>query len=145
MRLNIWVTLAVGVFATAAFAHSGVKDPDVKARMALMTEVKEATGVLGDMARGKMAFDAAQAEVARAALEAHATRIPTAFETQAQDPKSEALPVIWSDWQGFVAAAEQMETAASGMKVASLDDLRGGMGALGKSCASCHETYRIDK
>ena len=97
------------------------------------------------MARGKIPFDAAQAERAKAKLSAAAAGIPAAFEVQAEDPKSEALPAIWSNWDDFTAKSVAMETAVSGLDTSSLEDLRAGLGPIGRSCGGCHKSYRIDK
>ena len=130
--------------ATVAMAHEGVKDPLVKARMDLMGEIKENTGTLGNMLKGKIPFDAAQAEAARLAQLENAKAIPAAFETQATDPKSEAAPAIWTGWDDFVAKTNDMITAVEAADASSLDSLRGGMGAIGGSCKACHKSYRID-
>ncbi|MBV2359213.1 cytochrome c [Thalassococcus sp. CAU 1522] len=144
MRLHT-ATLVMTLAATAALAHSGVKNAAVKARMDLMGEVKAATATLGDMSKGAKPFDAAKAEAARAALERHATRIPALFKAPESDPKTEARPEIWTDWDGFVAIADRMETVASAMDTGSLKTLRAGMGRLAKTCKSCHEAFRIKK
>lgn len=130
--------------ATVAMAHEGVKDPLVKARMDLMGEIKDSTGVLGNMLKGKIPFDAAQAEAARLALLDHAKAIPAAFEVQATDPKTEAAPAIWTDWDDFVAKSNDMVAAVEAADASSMDSLRAGMGAIGGSCKACHKSYRID-
>lgn len=131
--------------AGAALAHGGVKNAAVKARMDLMVGVKEATAVLGGMAKGSLAFDAAQAETARAALEEYASQIAPLFRAEESDPKSEALPSIWTDWEGFTRAAEAMQIAASDMDASNMDGVRAGLGAIGRSCKACHQDYRIEK
>ena len=145
MKNHMLAAMILVFGATAALAHSGVKNAAVKARMDLMVEVKEATGLLGRMAKGAIPFDAAQAETARAALQTHATQIPAMFEARETDPMTEALPTIWTDWEGFVAVSRQMETAAAAMQTGSLEGVQQGMRALGQSCAACHQDYRIDK
>ncbi|MDQ2090895.1 c-type cytochrome [Marimonas arenosa] len=140
--------LAVGLvwaLAGASLAHSGVQNAAVKARMALMGEIKEATGVIGGMVKGEIAFDPAKAAVARAALVRHASEITPAFEAQETDPKSEARPEVWSDWAGFAARAEAMATAAEALDTGSPEALADGLGALGQSCGGCHKLYRIEK
>lgn len=137
-------TLATG-FGGAAQAHQGVKNPVVKARMDLMTEIQKDTRLLGDMAKGKAAFDAQRAAAARAALIAAAARIAPAFEPAATSPKSEAAPEIWTDWDDFTDRAARMETAAKALDPGSLDGLRGTLPALGRSCGGCHDAYRITK
>ena len=131
--------------ATAAVAHDGVSDPTVKARMMLMEEIRLNMGAIGGMAKGKIPFDATQAERAKAKLSAAAAGIPAAFEVQAEDPKSEALPAIWSNWDDFTAKSVAMETAVSGLDTSSLENLRAGLGPIGRSCGGCHKSYRIDK
>ena len=129
----------------SALAHSGVKNEAVKTRMALMGEIKEATAVLGDMAAGKRAFDAARAAAARARLIESAGRIGAAFKAPARDPKSESRPEIWSDWPMFRAKAKATRVAAEAMAIGSIGGIRAGMGALGKSCGDCHKLFRIKK
>lgn len=143
-KQSIPITMALGI-ATAALAHDGVKNPTVKARMMLMGEVKDATGIIVAMAKGEAPFDATQAQAARTALVKAARQVPGAFGAPETDPKSEALPVIWEDWKGFVDQADRFSAAATAMDVTSLDTLRAGVGPLGKSCGSCHETYRVKR
>ncbi len=144
MKTVLKAILVAGI-ATTAFAHSGVKDPDVKARMDLMGEIGAATGVLGKMAQGKSAFDAEAAADARVTLIKSGNAIVSAFQVQATDPKTEALPAIWENWDDFVAKAGVLEDAARAMDAGSLDGVRAGMGAIGQSCGGCHEGYRVKK
>lgn len=139
--------VAVGAIltASAALAHSGVKDPNVKARMDLMGEVKASMGVLGGMAKGKMAFDAEKAAMAKDSLIQSAQGIASAFEVNAMDPKSESLPAIWENWDDFTAKASAMEAAVSALDVSSAEGIQGGLRSVGGSCGGCHKTYRIDK
>lgn len=137
--------LAFCLIAGIAFAHSGVTNPAVKARMDLMKEVQDATAVLGKMARQDLPFDTAKAEAARLKLVETATEIPRAFAAPETDPNSEARPAIWRDWDTFQSSAERMQTVAQTLDTGSLDALRAGMGKIGKSCKSCHEAFRIEK
>ena len=141
-KTKILTTFAGLAVASAAMAHDGVKDPTVQARMHLMEEVKNATGVLGGMAKGSISFDAAQAKSAADSLAASAAAIPAAFEVEATDPASESLPVIWTDFAGFSDKAMALQTAAEAVDTSSLDGVRAGMQAVGRSCGGCHKTYR---
>jgi cytochrome c556 len=142
-RLLFLTTLALS--GTLAFAHSGVKNPAVMARMNLMSDVGAATKVLGEMAKGTRPFDADTASTARATLLKDADQIALLFEAEEGDPKSEALPDIWTDWAGFMNQTDKMRKATESLDVSSLDTLREGMAAIGQSCSSCHEAYRIKK
>jgi len=139
--LIISLTLTAGV----AIAKEGVQDPTVKARMDLMGTIGMNTKVLGDMAGGKAAFDATAAEAAKAALMAAATEIPAKFETEADDPVSEARPDIWMNVQGFIEKAKALETAAGAIDVSSLESVQAGMGAIGEACKACHTDFRAKK
>ncbi|WP_323784311.1 cytochrome c [Thalassovita sp.] len=139
--LSLTITLAL---AGAALAHGGVSDPVVKARMALMTEIKDATAVIGGMAKGKLEFNPDQAAAAKAVLNKSAVQITDAFETPATDPKSEALPVIWENWDDFSTKANALAQAASGIDTGTLEGVQAGLQALGASCGGCHKLYRMD-
>lgn len=145
MSFKSIVAVSAVLIASAAFAHEGVKDPNVKARMELMGKVKNNIGMLGGMAKGAVAFDADKAAMAKAGLIANAKAIPAAFEINATDPKSEALPAIWENWDDFAAKAQAMEAAVSSVNVSTLEGIQGGMRTIGGSCGGCHKTYRIDK
>lgn len=145
MRMAVGIacagTIAVG---SMALAHSGVKDKTVLARMDAMKALSEQTKILGDMARGKRAFDADAAKSAAAQIAQNAAMTPQMFETEAQDPKSEALPAIWEDFADFVERSEALEQAAQSLAArpvtqACLDE---GMRRISATCKACHEVYR---
>lgn len=140
-RYLVFAALAAG---TAAFAHSGVKDPDVMKRMAGMSEMAEQMKVLGDMAKGTAAFDAGTVDAALAKVSQEASAIPALFKPRATDPKSEALPVIWDAFDNFRDQADELETLTTGLvgTIESRDDLGPVMRDIGKACAACHAEYR---
>jgi len=144
---KFFVTLALGAtLAGTGFAMTeGVENEAVKARIMLMDGVKNATGTLGGMAKGEVAFDAAKAGEARQALIDHAAEVPAAFEAQEMDPKSTALPAIWENWADFEMKAKAMGTAAEELDASELEWLQAGMGTLGGTCAACHKAYRVKK
>lgn len=142
-RLAFATLAATGVLTVSGVAHENVKDPDVKARMALMTEIGDATKVLGEMAKSGD-IDAGKVVENANALAAHAAGIKAAFVKQATDPVSEARPEIWSDMDGFLKIAAQLQTAAEDLAAAP-DTLPAAMGQIGGSCGACHKTYRIKK
>lgn len=130
--------------ATTALAHQGVKNRAVLARMNGMSAIAENIKVLGAMAKGKVAFDQEAARSAAEAIAQHAGEAPALFAAREDDPKSEARPVIWDDFEDFTAQAEELEEIASGLAVslASPDDLGPALQKLGANCRSCHEVYR---
>lgn len=139
--------IAAGVIlatATAAFAHQGVQNPAVKARMHGMSAIAENLKTIGMMARGATEFDAAIARAAAAAIATRAAAVPGLFEANESDPMSEARPTIWTRFEDFKAKASMLEGIAAGLStsIAAPEDLGPAMGSLGESCKSCHSVYR---
>lgn len=131
--------------AGAVLAHGGVTNKTVLERMEGMTKLAGAVKVLGNMAKGATAFDPGLAAEAKAALVQSAAQVAAQFEAPETDPKSEALPVIWSDWDGFTQDADALERAVATLDTGTLDGVRAGLGAVGQSCSGCHERYRLEK
>lgn len=142
MRKSIALTLIAA--GTAAFAHSGVKDPDVMNRMMGMSELAKKMKIIGNMARGETSFDAGAANAALAAISEEASDIPSLFEVRATDPKSEAKDVIWEEFDAFSGHAHELreESASLAGTVDDPADLRKVMQRVGKACRSCHSSYR---
>lgn len=129
--------------ATALYAAERT-DPNAIAREELMEAVGKNTKVLGDMAGGKTAFDAAAAEAAKTGLAEAAAKIAATFETQgAADPASEAKPEIWANWDDFAKKAGALEAAATALDASSVEAVQAGIGAVGGACKDCHTTYRM--
>ena len=142
MQKHAITFIASLTIATTAWAHSGVKNPQVQAWMHGMEQISAATKVLGNMARGRADYDSDAAEAAKAALVRHATDIPVLFKVQATDPKSDALPAIWEDYADFTEKAAALGKAAEQLDVSSADTIGAGMRAVGATCKSCHGAYR---
>jgi cytochrome c556 len=140
--LVVGALLAAGV----AYAQEEPTEPNAVARAELMGTIGKSIGVLGNMASGKAAYDAAAAEGAKAALIEASAKIEATFMTQgAADPVSEAKPEIWTNWDDFLVKANALNAAATAVDVASVETIGAGMGALGGSCKDCHTTYRVMK
>lgn len=138
--------LLIGAFAlvaTVAVAETASTDPSVIARRELMEGIGKNTKILGDMAGGKVAFDAAAAEAAKAVLVASSTEIAAKFEPNATDAGSKAKPEIWTNWQDFTTKAKGLNAAATALDASTLESVQAGMEALGGACAACHKPYRM--
>lgn len=139
-----YIAIALIATGSAAFAHSGVKNPDVMNRMMGMSELAKQMKLIGTMAKGEAAFDAAAVNAALAKMSEEASYIPSLFETRALDPKSEALPVIWDDFDAFTARAGELETLTGALagSVQAPSDLGPTLQQVGKACGACHATFR---
>lgn len=142
--LNKTAIIAMVLVAGVAYAKGERTDPNAKARSDIMRTIGQNTGILGDMAGGKAAFDPAAAETAKAALIAASAGIGAAFEVQgAADPASEAKPEIWASWDEFLADAKALNDAATAIDVSSVEGVQAGMGAIGGACKDCHTDFRM--
>ncbi len=137
-----FLVLASLMAASAAIAHTNVKDPTVRAWMHNMMQIAEATKILGSMAKGETAFDADVASDTAQRIAEGLDRIPALFEVPATDPTSEALPTIWTDWDRFVELSREARQIAAAIQIATEDDLRVALKSIGGSCSACHEDYR---
>ena len=143
MKLIKAFAIGAVLAAGAAFAQEAPTDPNAIARSELMKTVGMNTGILGNMASGKEAFDAAKAEGAKAALIDAAAKVEATFMEQGgADPVSEAKPEIWANWEDFLVKAKAMGDAAGTVDVASAETIGAGMGAIGGTCKDCHTSYR---
>jgi cytochrome c556 len=140
---------ALLAFGTLAFAHSGATGV-VKERMEMMKEIGSGMKVIGEMIKGARPFDAAEAAASARAVANHAAMVPSLFPEGSTDSPSEASSAIWEDWDAFLelsdALAEtglQLATAAETASDAS--DIRAAFAATGRTCAACHEDFRIEK
>ncbi|EKE43590.1 cytochrome c-554 [Oceaniovalibus guishaninsula JLT2003] len=154
MRLT-FPTLATGLALIAAaglaVAQNGPdRDPNVVARHNHMQLYAYNLGQIGAMAKGEIPYDADQAAIAAARLQALAGMDETGYwpdGTSSEDlEESRALPVLFSERERFedlrmdlAAAAEQMAAVAGDGQAA----LAPALGAVGKACGACHETYRV--
>ena len=146
MKFAKAVAIGAVLAAGAAYAEGDRTDPNAIARSDLMKMIGKNTGILGDMAGGKAAYDAAAAEGAKAALIEASAKIEETFKDQgAADPASEAKPEIWANWDEFLADAKKLGDAAGAMDVASAESIGAGMGALGGACKDCHTDFRVMK
>ena len=107
-------------------------------------------GVLGGMAQGEAAYDAAAAQAAADAILANATSPDWAImwpegSATGEVEGSRALPAIWENPEDFEAQHQELVTAAMAMQAAAGTDLaalQAAMGGVGASCGGCHESYR---
>ncbi|AJE45245.1 c-type cytochrome [Celeribacter indicus] len=136
------LAIALICSAPALLAQSKATNPAVKARQEAMLQIGGGMKVLSDMAKGDQAFDAEAANAAVATIATVSAEIPDLFEAQEDDPESEALPAVWSDWDDFVVKAEALHTGAQSITVTDEASLQPALGTLGVTCKQCHDDFR---
>ncbi len=139
------LVVALGATASSAFAQA---KPEVlvKQRQAAMTLIGKYFGPLGGMAQGKVPYNA-QVVQRNAGFLDNLSRMPwDGFDTTTQGEKSRALPAIWKESDKFKEASSRLENETAKLYQVS----RGGdeaavkaqIGAVGKTCAGCHDNFR---
>ena len=145
---TLQVMFVVNCFiASAALAHSGVKDKDVMARMKLMSSMADNMKVIGMMLKQKIPFEREQAIDALKEISRLATETPDAFKKNATDPKSEAKSNIWTEFDKFTDISMKLARDADGLAASfqSFENLKPALGQLSQSCKTCHTSYREKK
>lgn len=139
-------TLALSLFVlgTAALAHTGVTNKDVMARMVVMSTIGDQVKLIGSMAKGETGFDAEAVNAALIEIAAQSAQIPSMFEAKAQDPKSEALPIIWERFETFTQHAKEAEAVAERLAgtVTAASDLGPVLQQVSETCKACHTMFR---
>jgi len=143
LKRSIFFALCL-ILSGAAFAHQSVKNPAVKARMDGMVTIKDAMKNLAQMAKGAAPYQQATADKALEAIIEQSNKVPDLFRDRQDDPVSEALPAIWSDFDDFTKKAKALQQAAEKASRAVTDQasLRSAMREIGVTCKACHDSYR---
>ena len=132
------------VTSSVVFAHSGVKDKNVKERMMLMKEMADNTKIIGQMVKVKTPFDANAARLALESLSSLSLETPKVFIINASDPKSEAKLAIWDEFDEFTKLSMDLAETSSVLasSVETIDDLRPALKQVSSGCKACHSKYR---
>ena len=140
-KLIILISLTI---SSVAFAHSGVKDKNVKERMMVMKEMAGNTKIIGQMLKGKTSFDSNQVKLALERLSALSLETPKVFTINATDPKSEAMPNIWDEFDEFTKLSNDLAETSIVLanSVENAEDLRPVLKRISSGCKACHSRYR---
>lgn len=144
MKLFKMFTVVLITASSIVFAHSGVKDKNVKERMMLMKEMANNTKTIGQMLKGKTPFDANEAKLALERLSALSLETPKVFKINASDPKSEARPAIWDEFDEFTRLSKDLAETSLVLagSINSVEDLRPALKGVSSGCKACHRQYR---
>jgi len=130
--------------SSVVFAHSGVKDENVKKRMMLMKTMADNTKIIGQMIKRKKPFDANEAKLALERLSSLSLETPKVFMINASDPKSEAKLAIWGEFDEFTKLSIDLAQTSSilASSVDTIEDLRPVLKRVSSGCKACHSKYR---
>ena len=144
MKITKLLILTFVTISSIAFAHSGVKDKNVKERMMVMKAMADNTKIIGQMLKGKTSFDENEAKLALERLSSLSLKTPKVFEVNATDPKSEAKPAIWDEFDEFTKLSQDLAEATEVLarSVGTINDLRPALKRVSSGCKACHSKYR---
>jgi cytochrome c556 len=141
--------LVAGALVLGIGAVSAQQDI-VKDRQTQMKATGRALGgTLSAMAKGDKPYDQAAVDAAFTTLTETATKLPALFPDSTKGLKEgneyASSPKVWEDKAGFAAHIADFGKAVADTKakVKDLDSLKANVGAIGKQCGACHETYRL--
>ncbi len=144
--------LIAAVLGTATLLASGTAlaqaKPEtlVKQRQAAMTLQGKYFGPMAGMAQGKVPYNADTMKRNAVLLEALSKMAWDGFTPATQGVKSRALPEIYSNAAKFKEAQDRFQADATKL-VAAVNGgdeaaIKAQVGAIGKICGSCHESFR---
>ncbi len=153
------ITVAAFLASTSFMLAVNAQDPTPQQQAEQAAETRQSVfrlfrynlGTISGMARGTVEFDAEIAERNARRIAAMAPMIPELFaamDTRDYTLETEALPVIWEQFDLFQERAQALvdgantfaDIAAGGDRMATLGAIR----AFGANCGNCHETFRVD-
>ena len=110
----------------------------------VMKEMAGNTKIIGQMLKGKTSFDANQVKLALERLSALSLETPKVFTINATDPKSEAMPNIWDEFDEFTKLSKDLAETSIVLanSVENPEDLRPALKRISSGCKACHSRYR---
>jgi cytochrome c556 len=120
----------------------------IEDRQELMKQQGQSIKVLGTMAQGESPFDAASVKEHGEAMAERFERAKTLFPpgTEQGPPETYAKADIWSDPEGFAAAADRAIQASRAVAAVTEEAQLGeAVGALGNACKNCHDKFSRPK
>jgi cytochrome c556 len=135
------VLVLAGAFA-AASAGTEVAD-----RQAAMKQVGQTMKAASAFTSASTPYDPAKVKLLMDTIAADAQKLKGLYPPDtASDPKTAADPKIWQDKADFEKRLGQMGSAALAVENAKdSDSFKTAFGAVGATCKSCHDVYRMKK
>lgn len=146
--------LAALVSSTAAFAQPAANEKHAawatKVRVANFTLLGHNMGPIGGMLKGKTAFDAQVVSEKATIINQLANMIAdtSKIDTSKFKVETEALDKIWTDKEDYAEKIEALVVASAKVSEIALTapqaEVMKAMGKIGKSCGTCHDSYKAD-
>jgi len=138
---SLVVVLSVGGAAALVIAADAYQD-----RHMAMEGVQDAMKTLGAIAKKQAPFDAAVVKTNATTIAENLKEASSLFPAGSGGGESRAKPEIWTDPADFEKGMKDAQAAAIALQSVSDEAAYGpALGALGSTCKSCHDKYRLPK
>jgi cytochrome c556 len=131
-----------------ALALGGAALAEDSERVKSMKTMGGHMGAIGKVAKGEAEYSAETVKHAEA-IQAHSKELVKWFPEGSGGETTRAKPEVWTDWAGFEKAAMNFQdTAPKLVEAAKTGDkaqIGAALGAVGKTCGGCHDSYRKPK
>lgn len=133
--------LALGVTWAAVSAGNPVEERQA-AMKAVGQAMKEGAGI-----NSPATFDAAKAKTIMEGVAANAKKLHSLYPAGSdKDPKTEADPKVWENKADFDKRLTELGTlATTASKTTTAEAFKPAYAAVGATCKSCHDIYRMKK
>ena len=146
MRNFIATLIILLIGATTAPAQDNSTMAAIEARQAIMSYIGSNMRPLSAIMRGRSDFNADYVQSTGRAVQAMAIALKLLFpEGSEEGLNTKALPLIFSNRDGFLENLQGLESGAAALANAkSQDDFKTAFPAFAESCKSCHSQFRSD-
>ena len=138
----------LSVVCLLALPAQAQDDKRVDCRQALMSAIGANMKAVATIYRGRLA-NHKNINAHGRQLKIAADLVEAAFRDKVQSPNSQSKPEVWSEWEKFVEITNAFRDASATLaNVKKTDDLKEvglAVKVVGKSCAACHQLYRVKK
>lgn len=118
----------------------------IKYRQRVYSAIGAQMGAISDVLRGKVPYKD-DLPVLATGLARLSQLPPDLFPEGSDRGDTEALPVIWENYEEFMQLMSDMRTAANALAAADASDRRAFAGAfqnLGRTCKACHDKFKAE-
>ena len=146
MKKTLIAATALVLAAPLGVLAQAKPDVLVKQRQAAMTLIGKYFGPLGNMAQGRVPFDAKIVQRNADYLAAVGQMPWDGFDPSTANEKSRAKPELFKEMDKFKENGDRLQAEVKKLQTASKSGdeaaIKSQIGAVGKACAACHDAHR---
>jgi cytochrome c556 len=141
-----WVVALASIAAAGLVLAQGAEEGAPAYREKIMNVNGASMGAINDVLKFKLPGGTEHIVAHAETIHRESQLIAEAFQTEVVTGESRALPVIWQQWDQFVAAADNLGQASAKLAEVAKGGDQGAIMAevkvVGQACSNCHNTFR---